>query len=291
MSSSAWARQRSLPCHRAASEGYRYPFTPYPRGWYRIARADVVGHGGSYLTRATGKVLRLDRSARGVLTLWEPATARIFPVVERNHLVFGFFDDDERAPDFDVPVVPEHSDPRWMSPFHLSWRIRIHIQEVAENALDLSHFTVVHTYLEKPLLRKSHVDGPFFSVALTADRMILGRRFRTETDITYHGMGIVVASVNTTLFDAAVLLTTTPIDTETVEVNMEIAIKKRNPVRDALLRPILAHGAHEEFTRDIPVWEAKVYRPTPILCQNEGNIMRVRRWAGQFYPQPDGAEL
>ena len=40
---------------------------------------------------------------------------------------------------------------------------------------------------------------------------------------------------------------------------------------------------HEEFARDFPVWENKVYRSAPAVCAPERDILRIRRWARQFY--------
>ena len=46
----------------------------------------------------------------------------------------------------------------------------------------------------------------------------------------------------------------------------------------------LKHG----FEDDLAVWEAKVYRDAPVLCDGDGPIGRLRRWYRQFYPA--GAE-
>ena len=38
-----------------------------------------------------------------------------------------------------------------------------------------------------------------------------------------------------------------------------------------------------QFENDVPIWENKVYRPTPILCDGDGLIAEFRRWCQQFY--------
>jgi hypothetical protein len=38
--------------------------------------------------------------------------------------------------------------------------------------------------------------------------------------------------------------------------------------------------------QDIPIWENKVYRHDPMLCDGDGPIMQYRRWARQFYYEP-----
>ena len=57
------------------------------------------------------------------------------------------------------------------------------------------------------------------------------------------------------------------------------------------LRAILPSQIAEEFYRDIPVWEAKVYRQRPLLCHIEGDIVRIRNWAQQFYQAPAQADV
>ena len=36
--------------------------------------------------------------------------------------------------------------------------------------------------------------------------------------------------------------------------------------------------------KDFPIWENKVYRERPLLCDGDGPIQAFRRWAAQFYP-------
>lgn len=170
-------------------------------------------------------------------------------------------------------------------PFCLNWRIRIHAQEIAENALDLAHFCKVHTYKEVPKLDQFLLDGPKFFVSMTSKRNFLKKEGPIKMDITYHGIGVVVSEVKS--FGGVqlkVLLLITPIDEEHLDVFMKVAIlKSTNPFKNLLLRCLLPIDVRREFSRDIPVWESKIYRQRPLLCHNEVNIIRVRKWAQQFY--------
>ena len=38
-----------------------------------------------------------------------------------------------------------------------------------------------------------------------------------------------------------------------------------------------------QIDHDKPIWEAKVYRDKPLLCEEDGPIPEYRRWAQQFY--------
>jgi hypothetical protein len=39
--------------------------------------------------------------------------------------------------------------------------------------------------------------------------------------------------------------------------------------------------------QDFAIWENKIYRPNPVLCDGDGPVRAYRKWAGQFY---SGAE-
>ena len=41
-----------------------------------------------------------------------------------------------------------------------------------------------------------------------------------------------------------------------------------------------------QLEQDIPIWENKVYKNPPVLCDGDGPIGLFRRWAKQFYPEP-----
>ena len=38
-----------------------------------------------------------------------------------------------------------------------------------------------------------------------------------------------------------------------------------------------------QFAQDIAIWENKIYRERPFLCDGDGPIAPFRRWAKQFY--------
>jgi hypothetical protein len=38
---------------------------------------------------------------------------------------------------------------------------------------------------------------------------------------------------------------------------------------------------------DIPIWQNKIHRAQPYLCDGDGPILRFRRYFEQFYPGGD----
>jgi 3-ketosteroid 9alpha-monooxygenase subunit A len=39
------------------------------------------------------------------------------------------------------------------------------------------------------------------------------------------------------------------------------------------------------FHQDIAIWENKLFREVPVLCDGDGPIMKLRKWYAQFYMQ------
>ncbi|MBA3661054.1 MAG: hypothetical protein H0W64_04980 [Gammaproteobacteria bacterium] len=257
---------------------YRYPFTPFPKGWYRIGMQEKKIY-------AFDRELKLNRRNNGLVFYDIHNPEYTFPAVEKNSNFFCFYDENHHAPYFEVPEILEFNSQEWQAPFYLSWRARVHAQEIAENALDLSHFCTVHTYKDVPTLSHFKISDHQFNVVMHSRKKTMGMVSNISMDITYHGLGIVVANVATESgIDLKVLLMTTPIEQEYVDITMGVAIKKTgNFLKDFILRKVIPKDVKIEFTRDIPVWESKIYRSKPLLCQNEGNIVRIRKWAKQFY--------
>ena len=79
----------------------------------------------------------------------------------------------------------------------------------------------------------------------------------------------------------------TPVDEARVEVTGVFSMKR---VRNRLVTWLLTKKAMREggrtITEDIPIWEHKVYRGAPLLCDGDGPIMRYRQWTRQFYSEP-----
>ncbi len=278
---------------------YRYPFTPFPRGWYRLAYGHAIKRGCARRVRALGCEVTIRRRQTGELSV----TARqiklrgvgaeeAWPAREENGIVFAYFDAEGGKPLIDVPVMKEFQSDRWSRVFKFQWDIRVHVQEIAENALDLPHFSILHTYAEVPTMTAFDIDGERFRVAMKSHHNVMGIKNRITMDITYHGIGVVTAKVWTRPVEIRVILTSTPIDQEHLQVNIAVVHNKtRSCLRNAAVAMTLPHHIRTEFERDIPVWENKVYRANPLLCAGDGPIHKVRKWARQFYSPADAVAV
>jgi phenylpropionate dioxygenase-like ring-hydroxylating dioxygenase large terminal subunit len=207
-------------------------------------------------------------------------------VREVNGIVFVYHDADGRLPSFDIPVLPEFGAKDWSPYYKLEWRVKGHVEEIAENAVDYSHFTELHTYTSHPQVTHLEMKNHNFRVVMLSRRRLFGRMVDTHTDITYHGLGFVVSPVQAGKVNLIAVLTPTPIDDEYININLSILFKRsRLRLRDVSMEHLMMPIIKTEFARDIPVWENKVYHERPSLCADDGPIMKLRRWAHQFYPQ------
>lgn len=207
-----------------------------------------------------------------------------WPVCESNGMIFIH---NGGEPSFELPNVPELGARGWSAPHSLRWKIRMHVQEIIENAVDLGHFAHVHAYREYPRNPALSVEGHRFRVSIESDRRVLGVVSGTAVEITYHGMGFAVARIRSKWVELIALLTPTPIDEEHVEVSLRLLFKKtRNPLLDLLTSIVVPRDIRADFANDIPIWENKAYLPRPILCNGDGPIMKIRKWAQQFYDAP-----
>ena len=82
------------------------------------------------------------------------------------------------------------------------------------------------------------------------------------------------------------LATVTPITATRMKLCFNFTKRLDTPARFGPLVDGLIAEVVRQVEQDIPIWENKVFRETPILCDGDGPIAKYRRWFSQFY---DGA--
>jgi hypothetical protein len=105
-------------------------------------------------------------------------------------------------------------------------------------------------------------------------------------EIASYGFGL-GATRFTGVIESLVLVTGFPIDEERTETTLRFRV--RDLGNDDANRGVgLAFVAEidRQFSQDIPIWENKVHWTHPVLCDGDGPIAMLRRWAGQFYDDP-----
>lgn len=223
------------------------------------------------------------------------ARTRPWPVHEVNGQIHAYYDPAGREPAWRIPVYPESVSSEWTAFKKGSrWLIRTHLQDLGENGVDSAHFPFLHSQQTKSMRTEAiEIDGPTFIHRTFQYYNVFGLAKLTVSevsgplDVTLYGLG---CAVNRTVVDAKVKLHYTfafyftPVDEEHTEVTNMLAMRKMPmPFANALLlRKAIAEGK-KTIDQDVPIWENKIYRERPGLCEGDGPIMQFRRWAAQFY--------
>jgi phenylpropionate dioxygenase-like ring-hydroxylating dioxygenase large terminal subunit len=213
------------------------------------------------------------------------AKVRAWPVVEKNGFVLAWYHADGDAPSWEVPRIEEYYSDAY-TPFQdFRLKLKTHIQETAENAVDTAHLNVVHEVIgPKGTITKN--DGVDFHVHvdITAQMMKGAGTMKGTIDMEMYGLGITPARVNVGPISYLFLTTVTPIDTEYLDARFIVSLKKfpAEDVTKMILGRIL-EDEEQQVRRDIPIWENKIYPNPPLICDGDGPIGPFRRWAKQFY--------
>jgi len=321
----------------------RFPFSPYPSGWFRVGVSRDIKPGQIKPLRYFGRDLALFRAEDGAARVLEAhcphlgahlghggrvigdsvqcpfhgwrwngegqcetipysqkippnAALRRWPVKEINGLVMVYHDEQGAEPAWEPPEMPEYHDPAWL-PFRFAgrYKIRTHVQEIAENGMDMAHFPFLHHQQTASAESQGvEISGPFLTHHVFQHYNVFGvlKRFSSDVtgplDIYLYGLGYFVnrAVVRTKVeMRYAFAFFFTPIDEEHIEGYSILSMEK---TLGNLLTRLLRSKAIKEGVRtigqDIPIWENKLYRQQPKLCEGDGPIMAYRRWARQFYP-------
>jgi 3-ketosteroid 9alpha-monooxygenase subunit A len=213
------------------------------------------------------------------------ARQRAWTVREVNGVVLVWHDERGGAPDFEVPLIPDFGSPDWTTWNTFHYPIKTHPREIVENLADRAHFPSVH---------RTEIDEFEFSVeGHTATQRVKGRahvaggvdRFASST--TYHGPGYLLMRMSGAMQNY-MLVAHTPVDTMSLELRMGVMLKNvAKPVEMASLVALYMSNLKSGFEDDIKIWERKLYREIPVLCDGDGPITQLRRWYRQFYATPE----
>ena len=219
----------------------------------------------------------------------ERARQKAWRVREVNGVVRVHHDAEGRAPEYEVPVIPEYGTEQWL-PWHTSlYRIKTHPREIVDNLADRAHFPTVHdTRIEE---FGFEVDGHTATQRVRGTALLRGGGtdpFASTT--TYHGPGVLLMRFEGALQNV-MLFVHTPVDENTLDLRLALTLKivgSRSKTEGFVQQYM--QNLKQGFEDDIRIWEHKIYRDPPLLCEGDGPIGRLRRWYKQFYlPSAAGA--
>ena len=248
---------------------------------------------------------KIPERAKSALKSW--------PVCEKNGFIAVWHDPENGEPNWELPDIPE-----WNVGEYGDWRfnrkvIKSQGREIIENIVDIGHFPSVHggkiiqfenTFKPYSISQESRIRQDFSADLIQPSFIELdlkALRVEMESDqadswgvATYHGPSIMyylTTTENQELnYKSWWVNYHTPINDEEVELTSGVIVASLNdeplPADFFEMYPVTAIAA---FGQDVEVWETKVYRPDPILCDGDGPINKLRKWYDRFY-QPRSEE-
>jgi nitrite reductase/ring-hydroxylating ferredoxin subunit len=207
---------------------------------------------------------------------------RSWPVEERGGLIFVCHDPIGTGTAWQLPERPEWDADGWVGYETVSWKVRMHTQEVAENVPDSTHFYFVHKVPTIPTVTVD-IDGDVYRQHMVGRDSLGAETWSTRQEA--FGLGLIWLSVQGPP-QMKFLTAVTPIDEEFVELRLLFLVNEgTGAVTLSAIGRIAVDALIENTSRDIPIWEHKVYRERPPLVAGDGPIGQLRRWARQFYPE------
>ena len=219
-----------------------------------------------------------------------------YPVLERNRMIWAWYHPRRVAPLFDLDEIPELSDPGWSEFDCYDWEIDSPIQESGENGVDIAHFIYVHGSPHMPKAKITldghrRVTDMISEAAAIDDEGNLDRSRIEDMHLISKNCG---PGMTTQIFSRAyqtiMLGAVTPITAS--RMKLRFAFTKPldiSPRLNALTEGMIAEIVRQ-VGQDIPIWENKVFHPSPVLCDGDGPIAQYRRWFSQFYDQPESQQ-
>ncbi len=222
-----------------------------------------------------------------------PPRARVkaWPIREVNGAVLLWNDPDGGAPDFEIPVLPGIGSASWLPWATHRYHIKTHPREIVDNLADKAHFPAVH---------RTDIEEFGFEVSgVTATQRVRGRAHFGEGKVdpfasttTYHGPGVLLMHMEGLLQNRMMLLHT-PVDAGTLDLRMGVTLKVVGDAKTtAGYVDMYMANLRAGFEDDIRIWEHKVWKHPPLLCEGDGPVGALRKWYRQFYrpvgrPEPE----
>ncbi len=226
-----------------------------------------------------------------------------YPVAEREGMILIYYSSDYSPPTWEVAPFADDLQGNWSKPLYSTMYIKTHIQEFAENAVDVPHFQPVHgseensVEYDKTAPIHPHLEFGLNLVYPGSGIGQFGKRVGVHLHWRFSGLGVFDNHV--TLREYPMELRQyfffTPMDEKTVRIQVSLRVNKDKiklfaPFRYLVVKMIEKQNRRillRNFEEDRAIWEHKKFREHPLLCPDDGPIPHLRLWMKQFYtPEP-----
>lgn len=247
-----------------------------------------LGHGGTVVdgtVQCPFHAWRFDAGGRCVdipyaTKIPKKAAVRAHHVVERNGAVFLWHDPSGADPDWEVPLIDTHGQPEWTPWNENIVRVKTHPREIVENVADSAHFPKVHRTNVSKFANEYDAHMATQRTVGTATPP-QGGIDHFEIEATYYGPAFQISDMHGYLH-SKLLLAHTPVDEGVLDLRFAVSLERSGPKTEKFAE-FYAENLRLGFHEDITIWENKVYRERPRICDGDGPIGRLRTWYRQFY--------
>lgn len=231
------------------------------------------------------------------------ACLRHWSTHESHGWVFLWHDPQGGPPAYDIPALAEYGDPEWTPWISRRLELKTHPREIIENVADKAHFVYVHGFKEI-LEFSNHYEG---HLATQVMKGLSEFGSTSETTATYYGPAYQITWMDS-IFESRLLNANTPIDGEHVHLWFGVMLKRAPITADTkmmlemlfekqevhvgteisddhlqAIQQLYVEATRKGFDEDVAIWEHKLFRTDPVLCDGDGPLAKLRRWYSQFY--------
>jgi phenylpropionate dioxygenase-like ring-hydroxylating dioxygenase large terminal subunit len=209
------------------------------------------------------------------------ASVRAWPTAERSGIIMIWHSPEDGEPAWDPPELPEFGQADW-GEYFVRWNRQVATtgHEIVENIVDTVHGAYVHGATTIPVATHRFEDHRMIA-RFENDLPSVGHK--AINHVISHGLGM-VENRSEGAGEKAFFAAYTPIDEDNVDVWFSMLARKSsaNDPTGELSRKS-ARATIGEFEKDIPIWEAKLFRKNPLIVMNDGPFAQYRTWAQRFF--------
>jgi phenylpropionate dioxygenase-like ring-hydroxylating dioxygenase large terminal subunit len=204
-----------------------------------------------------------------------------WPVWENNGFVFVWHHSEGKSADWTPDVVEELSDSAYYLWGKREWRIASHPQEIMENGVDIQHFFTLHGWRAKSI--DWQPDGHRYTLRIDVDsgaeEQSATAANATDVDSFNSGPSFTCTRVRGPMTGIAINVLVPVAPEQLLIQHRYYGHRNTDPaIVDAFFTNYV-----RDYELDIPIWNAKLYRPIPVIAEHDGPYVRYRRWYAQFY--------
>lgn len=221
------------------------------------------------------------------------ARMRSWPTMEENNLLFVWHDAEFNDP------IPEQRIPRMDECFADDWSpwsvelmtIETNCRELVDNMADIGHFGPVHANSISTF--KNIREGHKFIQEQTGGSDTLSDE-HLFSRATYYGPAYMITEMQGEVdgieVDSRLLVSHVPVTQSSFDLRFGVMVKRNQKLDRAGNEAMVdeyVRLCQEAFFQDVEIWQNKVTVDSPVLCDGDGPIQKLRQWYQQFYTDID----